>query len=420
MNNWRNRIIGHGVQPASWFLANPKNWRVHPTFQQESLQGALEEIGWIEEVTVNQETGFILDGHLRVTLALREGDETPVPVTYVELSEQEESLAILTKDPIAALAASDRAKASDILQDIHTENKRMQALLEDIARRERLIRGNAPASDPGPQIDKGGELAVKWGTCQGQKWVLGNHVVRIADATQAGEVAALFAEGEFPALAVTSPPYPGAEMWETEAEQLIEVGANAMALVYKMLPEGGVLAWNTSDMARGNAGYACNIARETMLALGMGFRKRGEVIWDKGVSYMPLPGFTRRPTVPNNTHEAILVFFKGDWKPREKRGNLNDEQMLWNRETVWKIGTERASKMGHIAPFPLALAARCVALWSLENDIVYEPFLGSGTTLIACEQSGRFCRAMEIDPAYAAISIDRFYCMTGVRPLLME
>lgn len=86
---WRNRIVGHGEMPASEFLTNPLNWRIHPQFQQEAMAGALNEIGWIDEVTVNTRTGRIVDGHLRVTLALREGDKTPVPYKEVDLSEQQ-------------------------------------------------------------------------------------------------------------------------------------------------------------------------------------------------------------------------------------------------------------------------------------------------------------------------------------------
>ena len=78
--------------PASEFLANPLNWRIHPQFQQEAMTGALNEIGWIDEVTVNTRTGRIVDGHLRVTLALRAGDNTPVPYKEVDLSEEEEAL----------------------------------------------------------------------------------------------------------------------------------------------------------------------------------------------------------------------------------------------------------------------------------------------------------------------------------------
>src|SRR5688500_6761108 len=86
---WRNRIVGHAdVAPAD-LVPNPANWRGHPPEQQRALAGALAEVGWVAEVLVNQTTGHVVDGHLRIELALAR-KEPSVPVTYVELSETEE------------------------------------------------------------------------------------------------------------------------------------------------------------------------------------------------------------------------------------------------------------------------------------------------------------------------------------------
>ena len=70
---WRNRIIGTGMEDAEQLLANPKNWRVHPKAQQTALEGALNEIGWVQNVIVNQRTGFVVDGHARIALAISKG-----------------------------------------------------------------------------------------------------------------------------------------------------------------------------------------------------------------------------------------------------------------------------------------------------------------------------------------------------------
>ncbi len=72
--------MGTGVEPASSFLANPNNWRIHAKPQQKAMQGALDELGWIQTVLVNVTTKNMIDGHLRVTLALRQGDDTPCPL----------------------------------------------------------------------------------------------------------------------------------------------------------------------------------------------------------------------------------------------------------------------------------------------------------------------------------------------------
>lgn len=131
-SKWRNRIVKHGVMRAGGFLANPLNWRIHPDFQQEALSGALEEIGWIDEVTVNKRTGRVVDGHLRVTLALRAGEDEPVPYREVDLSEAEEALALATKDPLSALAGADADQLAALTEDISTGDAALMQLLDEL------------------------------------------------------------------------------------------------------------------------------------------------------------------------------------------------------------------------------------------------------------------------------------------------
>lgn len=133
MADWRNRIVGSGEMPAGEFLANPLNWRIHPKPQQEAMAGALNEIGWIQEVIVNQQTGNLVDGHLRVTLALRNGETTPVPVKFVDLTPEEEALALLSLDPIAAMADSDKQKVDELLREVQTGEAGLQAMLDEFA-----------------------------------------------------------------------------------------------------------------------------------------------------------------------------------------------------------------------------------------------------------------------------------------------
>jgi hypothetical protein len=145
MAGWQNRIIGHGVRPASSFLANDRNWRIHPRIQQEVLKGVLSDLGWVDDVTVNlrndaawpeSERGVetIVDGHLRVILALREGDDTLVPVKYIDVSEDEERLILATLDPMSVMAITDKEKLDQLLEGIVTENQAISAMLEDLSR----------------------------------------------------------------------------------------------------------------------------------------------------------------------------------------------------------------------------------------------------------------------------------------------
>jgi len=118
---YKNRIIGSGVEPLDQILFNPRNWRVHPLNQQNALKGVLEEVGWVQEVIINQRTGHLVDGHLRCQLAAREGAKT-IPVKYVDLSEDEEALVLSTLDPIAAMATTDKQKLDELFASIETEN----------------------------------------------------------------------------------------------------------------------------------------------------------------------------------------------------------------------------------------------------------------------------------------------------------
>jgi site-specific DNA-methyltransferase (adenine-specific) len=115
----------------------------------------------------------------------------------------------------------------------------------------------------------------------------------------------------------------------------------------------------------------------------------------------------RRPVVPNLTHEHILIFFKGDWIPREKTANMDARYKQWVVKGVWRIQTESAKGMNHIAPYPLKLAERCVALWSLEGDTVLDPFMGSGTTAVACKQLQRNFIGFELSQKYVDIANKR-------------
>ena len=113
-------------------LANPANFRLHPKRQQDALSGSLSELGWLQDIIVNKVTGHVLDGHLRVSLSLRNGEAT-VPVKYVDLSESEERLALATFDPITYMAETDAAALDALLRQVNTGEESLQALLAEMA-----------------------------------------------------------------------------------------------------------------------------------------------------------------------------------------------------------------------------------------------------------------------------------------------
>lgn len=149
-DQWRNRIIDEAVVPARDLVPNPRNWRTHPKPQQAALSDVLGSVGWVQRVIVNRTTGHIVDGHLRVGLALKTNDD--VPVSYVELSEAEEALILATFDPIGAMATTDPALLDAVLRDVDTSSEAIQHLLTDVSERSGVI----------PPAISRDDLAAEW------------------------------------------------------------------------------------------------------------------------------------------------------------------------------------------------------------------------------------------------------------------
>lgn len=131
-DGWRNRIIRSGLAPVDQIQFSGKNWRIHPMSQQQALAGVLSEVGWVQNVIINERTGNLIDGHARVTVADRNG-ETEIPAVWVDLSEDEESLILATLDPLAAMAVRDDEQLAELLRHIETDDPGLQALIDSLA-----------------------------------------------------------------------------------------------------------------------------------------------------------------------------------------------------------------------------------------------------------------------------------------------
>ena len=125
---WASRIVGEDDVSPSTLIPNLLNWRKHPKHQQDALSGALDQIGWVQRVVVNKRTGNIIDGHLRVELALKHKEKT-IPVCYVDLSAKDEHIALATLDAVGALAQADEAQYAKLIEEIGEDNPALLALL---------------------------------------------------------------------------------------------------------------------------------------------------------------------------------------------------------------------------------------------------------------------------------------------------
>jgi len=130
---WRNRITGHEDVAPDQLMASAFNFRIHPKRQQDATGGSLDTLGWIDQIVVSHRSGTVIDGHLRVELALSRGEPT-VPVVYVDLSPEEEKIALLSLDPIAAMAGTDAENLSALLAEVHVDNQGLQAMLDELGK----------------------------------------------------------------------------------------------------------------------------------------------------------------------------------------------------------------------------------------------------------------------------------------------
>lgn len=125
------RIIGEGEEAPDQLLANPKNWRTHPREQREALLDVLKSVGWVQRVIVNKRTGHLIDGHMRVEVAMKEGIPA-VPVVYVDVTPEEEDLILASLDPLSGLAGIDKDRLEDLLKGLDPDGTALKAMLADL------------------------------------------------------------------------------------------------------------------------------------------------------------------------------------------------------------------------------------------------------------------------------------------------
>ena len=393
MQGWQNRIVGYTVKPASQYLAHPLNFRRHPKAQQEAVVGSLNDLGWIDCVLENVRTGHLIDGHERIFEALAKGEDTPVPCLQIDIAEEEEPQALLMLDPIAAMAETDKTNLDALLREVATGEAGVQAMLAELAAKSGLDYGKEPKEAPEPQTDRAAELQAKWQTQRGQIWACGKHRLMCGDSTSAEDVARLMGDAK-PALMVTDPPY-GVE-YDQEWRSQNRTGKVAnddrcdWRQAYELSPASVVYCWHAS--------LHSNVFQASIEAAG--FEVRAQIIWNK----------------------PVMVFSQGHyhWKHEPcwyavRKGATANWGGDRKQTTVWDIAADEDAPGGHSTQKPVECMARPIR--NHEGD-VYDPFLGSGTTLVAAEQLGRAGFGMEINPGYLAASLERLAQM-GLEPVLL-
>ncbi len=402
---WRSRIVGHAEVAPADLVPNPRNWRTHPADQQRALAGALAEVGWVTEVIVNRTTGHLVDGHLRLELALAGGEPT-VPVTYVELTEAEESLVLATLDPIGAMADAEAQALDALLATLSPNDADLRAFIEDLTRQQATETLRVGLVDPDDVPDR---PEVPW-VKAGELYQLGEHRLVCGDATDAATVQRLFGEIPDADILWTDPPYGVAYQTKLSTEEAVARHRRTDGLeVANDQPEDipALLraAFGLAPLKPGGSFYVASPSSADVLptfysALAdNAMPVRQQLIWVKDAFVMGRHDYHYR-------HEPILYGWKAGAAHTFHGGR--------DQDTVWEIARPRRSET-HPTTKPVELVARALAFSSRPGDVVYEPFAGSGTTIIAAEQAGRRCLAVELDPHYAQVAIERWASFTGER-----
>ena len=215
-------------------------------------------------------------------------------------------------------------------------------------------------------------------------------------------------------LMVTSPPYNVGKEYDDDLtlDEYLELLTTVFGEVHRKLVTGGRACINVANIGR--KPYIPLHAMITEIMLDLGFLMRGEIIWDKSASGGGSCAWGSWMSASNpvlrDYHEYILVFSKDSYskdKNQPKRDTIErDEFIEWTR-SVWTFPAVNAKRIGHPAPFPIELPHRLINLYSYEDDVVLDPFCGSGTTAIAAIQNNRNYICYDIKGEYIDLAKKR-------------
>ena len=213
-------------------------------------------------------------------------------------------------------------------------------------------------------------------------------------------------------LTVTSPPYnigkdSDLDLTDDEYWAMME---NIFTEIYRVTESGGRLVVNVANLGR--KPYIPFSKYFTELLIEIGFIMRGEIIWQKSkganANFAWGSWLSASNPVIRDIHEYCLVFSKDSLrKSSQGESSIKKEEFMESTLSIWNINPARAKKIGHPAPFPIELPQKFINLYTYKNDLILDPFLGSGTTAIAAKLLKRNFVGYEIKEKYIAIAKSR-------------
>lgn len=396
---------------------NPLNWRLHPKSQRQEFDALFNEVGWAGALLFNESTGNLIDGHLRREQLAGKGE--PVPVLIGNWTVAQEKLILARLDPISALAETSKEMLDDLLHQIETDDPIIQQALSDMAEEADLYfdglgdgEGDDDIFEDEPPVDKAEELQNKWGVRPGDVWQLGEHRVICGDCTDPAVVGRLMG-GERAELMVTDPPYGVSYAAKNEFLNNLDKGNRVQTEIendHLPIEETAKALWRPAfsvahDTLADVSSFYCFMPQggdQMMMMMMMGesgLIPRHELIWLKNNHVLGRTDYAYK-------HEPIIY----GWKRKGTHKYYGGFQT-----SVLEFPKPQKSEF-HPTMKPIALVAKLIENSSQSSQIVYDPFLGSGTTLIACEQLNRQCRGVEIEPKYVSVILERWQTLTGQTP----
>lgn len=415
----RDRIRGLIRVRARDLVPNKKNWRRHPKAQADALRGLLEEIGYADVIIVRQLPNGkyeIIDGHLRVKIS----PDAMVPVIVLDVTEEEADKLLLTLDPLAAMAESNTERMVELIKTVRTDNEAVLELLRRTAGNriwERVHPQHLDEADVSP--DLADELMKKWGTQLGQLWKTksGQHRVISGDCTDERVVGRLFESGtqaHFRMLA-SDPPYGISYSAKNEFLNALDRGNRVQR-----------------PIANDQDSHAAPLIFSDALRVAIKYTEKGASCYATVPGGPLLPDFIGAFNKSGFSFKSLLVWLKNQFVLGRCDYQFKHENILYgwvesgchyfvNDRTqcsVFEIDKPHVSAM-HPTVKPVELVARMISNSSRPGELVYDPFAGSGTSIVAAHQLGRVGYGCEIDPRYLAVILERL-SLLGLEPELVQ
>lgn len=388
--------------PIAGLKPQPRNARTHSPAQIAQITASMREFGWTNPILVD-ENGSIIAGHGRLDAARSQGMNDVPTITLAGLSPSQKRALVIADNKLAMNAGWDEDILREELGALGIDGFDLGLLGFDDAELARLLDSTAGLTDP----DDAPAVQAVEVSRTGDLWLLGRHRLVCGDSCTVEAVDAALG-GVKPHLMVTDPPY-GVDYdpdWRNRADLADgkPYGARAIGLVKNDTRSDWQEAWALFPGAVAYVWHSDLHASAVLASLDAAdFGIRCQIIWAKQQFAIGRGDYHWQ-------HEPCWYAVK-----RGSRGFWSGDR---KQTTLWQIDKPQKSETGHSTQKPVECMKRPIENNSSPGQAVYEPFSGSGTTMIAAEMTGRACHAIEISPAYVDVAIRRWQAFTGQQATL--